>query len=98
GLIAIILTMTMVVIASISITRERERGTLENLLSTPARPFEVMVAKLVPFVFIGYVQIGLVLLGARYVFGVPILGSLVLLFATSGLFIAALLAVGFTFS
>ncbi|MGQ0741821.1 MAG: ABC transporter permease [Alphaproteobacteria bacterium] len=98
GLLAIILTMTMVTITSIAITRERERGTLENLLAMPAHPFEVMLAKIIPFVFVGYIQVCLVLLGARYIFDVPMLGSLLLLFGTVGVFIAANLAVGFTFS
>ena len=98
GLMAIILTMTMVMITAIAMTRERERGTLENLLAMPAHPFEVMLAKIVPFVFVGYVQVTLVLLGAKYIFGVPMLGSIALLLGVVGVFIAANLSVGFTFS
>lgn len=98
GLLAIILTMTMVPITSIAMTRERERGTLENLLAMPAHPFEVMLAKIIPFVFVGYIQVILVLLGAKFIFGVPMIGSMLLLFGTIGVFIAASLAVGFTFS
>jgi ABC-2 type transport system permease protein len=71
---------------------------MENLLSTPVRPFEVMVGKIVPYITVGYVQVTLILLAARYVFNVPIVGSLPLLYAVALLFIAANLAVGITFS
>jgi ABC-2 type transport system permease protein len=98
GLMAIILTMTMVTITSIAMTRERERGTLENLLAMPAQPFEVMLAKIIPFVFVGYIQVLLVLLGAEFIFSVPMQGSLLLLLGAVGIFIAANLGVGFTFS
>lgn len=98
GLMAIILTMTMVTITSIAMTRERERGTLENLLAMPAHPLEVMLAKIIPFVFVGYIQVILVLLGAKFIFAVPMTGSLLLLLGVVGVFIAANLAVGFTFS
>ncbi len=98
GLMGVVLTMTMVIITALAITRERERGTMENLLATPVRPFEVMVGKIVPYIVVGYVQLTLILLAARYVFFVPLTGSLVLLYAVSLLFIAANLAVGITFS
>ena len=98
GLMAIILTMTMVTITSIAMTRERERGTLENLLAMPAHPLEVMLAKIIPFVFVGYIQVILVLLGAKFIFAVPMTGSILLLLGVVGVFIAANLAVGFTFS
>lgn len=98
GLIAVILTMTMVMVTGMAMTRERERGTLENLLAMPAHPFEVMLGKIVPYVIVGYIQAGLILLGARYVFNVPMIGSLGLLAAAAGVFIAANLALGFTFS
>ncbi len=98
GLIAIILTMTMVMVTSMAMTRERERGTFENLLAMPAHPFEVMLGKIIPYVLIGYIQATLILLGARYVFHVPMFGSLTLLIAATGVFIAANLALGFTFS
>ncbi len=98
GLMAIILTMTMVTITSIAMTRERERGTLENLLAMPAHPLEVMLAKIIPFVFVGYIQVILVLLGARFIFAVPMQGSILLLLGAVGVFIAANLGVGFTFS
>jgi len=98
GLMGVVLTMTMVIITALAITRERERGTMENLLSTPVRPFEVMVGKIVPYITVGYVQVTLILLAARFIFNVPMLGSLPLLYAVALLFIAANLAMGITFS
>ena len=98
GLIGTILTMTMVMMTAIAVTRERERGTMENLLAMPVRPFEVMLGKIVPFVVVGYIQVAVILLAGRILFGVPVLGSLWLLSLALVLFIAANLAVGFTFS
>jgi ABC-2 type transport system permease protein len=82
----------------LAITRERERGTMENMLAMPLLPVEVMTGKLVPYVAIGLVQASIILLGARYVFGVPFVGSLVALYLSSLLFIAANLSVGITLS
>lgn len=98
GLMGVVLTMTMVVITALAITRERERGTMENLLATPVRPFEVMLGKIIPYIVVGYIQVTLILVAAKYIFDVPLLGSLPLLYAVSLLFIAANLAVGITFS
>lgn len=98
GLIGTILTMTMVMLTSLAMTRERERGTMENLLATPVRPAEVMVGKILPYVVIGYVQLGVILGAAWLLFEVPMEGSFVLLMAMIGVFIVANLAVGFTFS
>ena len=98
GLMGVMLTMTMIIITGLAITRERERGTMENLLSTPAHPGEVIVGKIVPYIMVGYVQVLLVLLAARYLFSVPMLGSLWLLLVLVLLFIVANLAVGITFS
>ncbi len=98
GLMGVVLTMTMVIITALAITRERERGTMENLLSTPARPGEVMIGKIVPYIMVGYIQAILVLLAARFLFQVPIIGSVVLLMMVMLLFIGANLAVGITFS
>ena len=98
GLIGTILTMTMVMFTSLGMTRERERGTMENLLATPVRPSEVMVGKILPYVVLGYVQLGVILLAAFLLFKVPMVGSFTLLMAMIGVFIIANLAVGFTFS
>ena len=98
GLLAIILTMTMVMATSIALTRERERGTYENLLAMPTRPVEIMIGKVVPNIFVGAVQCSLILLVAKLVFGVPMIGSLGLLAATATVYITALLAVGYTIS
>ncbi|MBI4203936.1 MAG: ABC transporter permease, partial [Betaproteobacteria bacterium] len=78
--------------------RERERGTMENLLATPVRPIEVMTGKIVPYIVVGYVQVSIILLAAKLLFGVPMVGSLALLSVALIVFIAANLAVGFTFS
>ncbi len=98
GLMGVVLTMTLVIITALAVTRERERGTMENLLTTPVRPLEVMLGKLAPYILVGYIQMGLILLAARFIFHVPLTGNLVLLFMVSLLFIAANLAVGITFS
>jgi ABC-2 type transport system permease protein len=98
GLMGVVLTMTMVAMAGMAMTRERERGTLENLLAMPVRPLEVMLAKILPFILVGYVQVAIILTAAKFLFGVPILGSVALLSGVAILFIAANLAIGFTFS
>src|SRR5438045_1443114 len=98
GLMGVILTMTMVMITGLAITRERERGTMENLLSMPTRPLEVLVGKIVPYILVGYIQVGLILLAAHFLFHVPMIGSVGLLVLAAFVFIAANLAMGITFS
>lgn len=98
GLIGTILTMTMVMLTGLAMTRERERGTMENLLATPVRPLEVMVGKILPYVVLGYVQLSVILAAAWALFEVPMVGSFALLMGMIGLFMLANLAVGFTFS
>ena len=98
GLLGVILTMTMILMTGLAMTRERERGTFENLLATPATPLEVMTGKIVPYVLIGLIQVVLVLAAARQIFDVPMYGSLPLLFAVVLLFILANLTLGITFS
>ncbi len=98
GLMGVILTMTLVMLTAMAMTRERERGTLENLLATPVRPLEMMVGKILPYVIFGYLQVLLIFGASRLLFGVPMHGSFVLLTAMVLLFIIATLAVGFTFS
>ncbi len=98
GLLGVILTMTMIMMTALAMTRERERGTMENLLATPARPVEVMIGKIAPYILIGYVQVVVILVAARILFDIPMVGSLGLLSLALIVFMAANLAVGFTFS
>jgi ABC-2 type transport system permease protein len=98
GLMGVVLTMTMVMITALAITRERERGTMENLLAMPARPFEVLIGKIVPYILVGYVQVGLILTAAHFLFHVPMIGDLALLLVAALAFIVANLAMGITFS
>tara|TARA_R110000868_G_scaffold120773_4_gene320624 strand:+ start:2548 stop:3663 length:1116 start_codon:yes stop_codon:yes gene_type:complete len=98
GLLGTILTLTMAMMTSISLTRESERGTLEALLSTPTEPFEVMVGKITPYVFVGSLQILIMLAGARYLFGVPFMGGWLAFVVASALFVLVNLALGFLFS
>ncbi len=98
GLMGVMLTMTMIIITGLAITRERERGTMENLLSTPVHPGEVIIGKIIPYIMVGYVQVFLILLASKFLFDVPMLGSVPLLLALVLLFIVANLAVGITFS
>jgi ABC-2 type transport system permease protein len=98
GLMGVVLTMTLVMMTSIAMTRERERGTMENLLATPVRPLEVMLGKIVPYIVVGYVQVVVILTAAKFLFQVPMVGSLALLSTVLVVFIAANLAIGFTFS
>jgi ABC-2 type transport system permease protein len=98
GLIGVILTMTMVMLTAMAIARERERGTLEQLIVSPITTVELIIGKIVPYVTIGYIQMTLVLLLGRWVFDVPIIGSLPLLFGITFFFIAANLALGLFFS
>lgn len=98
GLLAVILTMTMVLMTCLALTRERERGTYENLLAMPATPLEIMIGKIAPNVLVGAVQSAIILLAARFVFHVPMIGSLLLLAAGLAVYVTANLAVGYTFS
>ena len=98
GLMGVVLTMTMVMITGLAITRERERGTMENLLSMPTRPFEVMIGKVLPYILVGYIQVILILLAAHFLFSVPVYGNVPMLFLSALVFIVANLAMGITFS
>lgn len=98
GLVGIILTMTGILMTAMALARERERGTMENLLSMPSTPFEIMVGKMTPYIFIGYIQAFIIIVTARFLFGVPILGSISLLCAILLVFIMCNLALGFTIS
>jgi ABC-2 type transport system permease protein len=90
--------MTMVMMTGLAITRERERGTMENLLATPVLPLEVTSGKIVPYVAIGLLQVTIIVLAAHFVFEVPFLGSVLALYLAALLFIAASLAVGIMLS
>jgi ABC-2 type transport system permease protein len=98
GLMGVILTMTMVMITGLAITRERERGTMENLLSMPTRPSEVLIGKIVPYILVGYIQVSVILIAAHFLFQVPMQGSILLLLGVAFVFIVANLAMGITFS
>lgn len=98
GLVGVILTMTMVMLTAMAVARERERGTLEQLIVSPVRPVELVLGKIAPYILIGYVQMTVILLAGHYLFHVPFQGSVALLYALAFLFIAANLAIGLFFS
>ena len=98
GLMGIILTMTGVMMTALALTRERERGTMENLLSMPVSPFEIMIGKIAPYVIICYAQSAMIILAAAFLFDVPVIGSLPLLASVLLVFIVCNLALGFTVS
>ncbi|WP_319381520.1 ABC transporter permease [Thiomicrorhabdus sp.] len=98
GLVGVILTMTMVMITSMAMTREVERGTMENLLAMPVKPYQVMFGKITPYIFVGILQTLIILAAAHYLFRVPFAGSMTVLALGVSLFILANLALGFTFS
>lgn len=98
GLVGVILTMTMVMLTAMAIARERERGTLEQLIVSPVKNVELIVGKILPYVIIGYVQMSLILGIGHIVFDVPLVGSGLLLYLLAFVFIAANLALGLFFS
>jgi ABC-2 type transport system permease protein len=98
GLMGVVLTLTMVMMTGLAITRERERGTMENLLAMPSTPMEVMTGKLIPYIGIGLIQSSIILLAARFIFQVPFFGNIGAVYLSTILFIAANLTVGITFS
>jgi ABC-2 type transport system permease protein len=98
GLVGLILSLTMVMLTSMAIARERERGTLEQLIVSPGKTVEIVVGKILPYVVIGYAQMALILFAGGAVFQVRVAGSVPLLFALASVFISANLAVGLFFS
>ena len=98
GLIGVILTFTMVLFTAVAIVRERERGNLELLITTPVRTLELMVGKILPYIVIGLVQVTLILAVGVGLFDVPVRGSLVDLYVASGVYIAATLGLGLLIS
>jgi ABC-2 type transport system permease protein len=98
GLLGTILTLTMLIFTALSVTRETERGTMENLLSMPITPLEIMLGKITPYVVIGFLQAATIVLAGILLFDVPIVGNVMLLAGLTTLFIATNLSVGYTFS
>jgi ABC-2 type transport system permease protein len=98
GLLGVILTMTTTLMTAMALTREVERGTMENLLAMPARPLEIMLGKILPYIGFGFLQVGVILIAAQLLFAVPVAGSLLLLLAVTLLFVAANVTLGYTFS
>lgn len=98
GLLGVILQMTMVMMTSMALTREIERGTMENLLSMPATPLEIMLGKVLPYLLVGAVQVVVVLTASKLIFGVPFVGSLGLLLTGVLVFVAALVILGYLIS
>jgi ABC-2 type transport system permease protein len=98
GLLGTILTMTTILMTGLALTREVERGTMENLMATPARPFEIMIGKIVPYIGFGLLQVGVILIAASVLFSVPMEGPMSVLFAVTLLFIGANVTLGYTFS
>ena len=98
AILGIIVTMTMVIITAVAIVRERERGTLEQLIVTPLRPYELMLGKIIPYIALGYIQITVALLVGALFFQVPIRGSLLELYLLTLFFITASLGLGLMIS
>src|SRR5499427_1206337 len=98
GLLGTILTLTMLIFTALSVTRETERGTMENLLSMPITPLDIMLGKITPYVLVGFLQATVIVLAGVVLFSVPIVGNIGLLATLTTLFIATNLSVGYTFS
>lgn len=98
GLIAIIMMVIAGLLTSLTVVRERETGTMEQLISTPVKPNELILGKLLPYFALGYVDLLMVYLMGVYVFGVPFRGSLLIMFIVAGIFLVGALSVGFLIS
>jgi len=98
GLLGTILTMTTILMTGLALTREVERGTMENLLAMPARPYEIMIGKILPYIGFGFLQVAVILIAAYALFSVPMEGSMIVLLGATLLFIAASVTLGYTFS
>jgi ABC-2 type transport system permease protein len=94
GVVALVLMLITMMLTSLGIVKEKEIGTLEQLMVTPIRPYQLIIGKLIPFAVIGFIDVVIVLAIARFWFEVPLVGSLPLLFALSGLFILTTLGLG----
>ena len=98
GLLGTILTMTTILMTGLALTREVERGTMENLMAMPARPYEIMIGKIVPYIGFGFLQVAVILVAAAILFAVPMEGPLTVLLSVTVLFLAANVTLGYTFS
>lgn len=98
GLLGVILQLTMVMMTAMALTREIERGTMENLLSMPATPLEIMLGKVLPYLGVGAVQVAVVLIAAKAIFAVPFVGSLTLILWGILIFVLALVILGYLIS
>jgi len=98
AILGVVVTMTMVLLTAMGIVRERERGTLEQLMVTPIKPLELMIGKILPYIVLGYLQITVALIIGVTVFGVPIKGSLLELYVLTLFFITASLGLGILIS
>ena len=98
GLLGVILQMTMVMMTAMALTRETERGTMENLLAMPSSPAEIMLGKVLPYLVVGSVQVVVVLVAAKLLFGIPFVGSLALLLSSVLVFVLSLVLLGYTIS
>ena len=98
GILGVVITLTMVMITSMAIVREREQGTMEQLIVTPIKSYELMLGKIIPYVLLGYIQMTLALIVGILVFDVPMRGSLGLLYLLTSLFIIASLTLGIMIS
>jgi ABC-2 type transport system permease protein len=98
GLLGTILTMTTILMTALALTREVERGTIENLMATPAKPHEIMIGKIVPYIVFGFLQVAVILVAAWLLFAVPMEGPMWVLLSLTLLFIIANVTLGYTFS
>ena len=98
GLLGTILTMTTIMMTAMALTREVERGTMENLLAMPAKPYEIMLGKITPYIVFGFLQVSVILAAGKLLFDVPMVGSIALLLAITLLFVSANVALGYTIS
>ena len=98
GLLGVILQMTMVMMTAMALTREVERGTMENLLSMPATPVEIMLGKVLPYLGVGAVQVAVVLTASKLIFSVPFMGAMWLLLLGVFIFVSSLVILGYLIS
>ncbi|WP_257253797.1 MULTISPECIES: ABC transporter permease [unclassified Endozoicomonas] len=98
GLVGVILTMTMIMFTSAALVRERERGNLELLIATPVHPIELMIGKIIPYIFVGFIQTGIIMSLGHLIFDVPFVGSIIQMLLATMLFISASLTLGLIIS